>query len=819
MSFLLTKRLARSLWRTKIRLVAVILMVVIGVLGGVSMGGYATNVAILYDNIYEDDEEGVNLPDIWVNLPGGTWSEEESQNLCDKFEEDFPVDSPSIDKCEPRLVVDGTLFHVDKSGEEIIVTAVWHGIDEGEVDKVWIPVHECCEGRAAQTSTEIVIDAHVAEDLDIFVGSSVSLGVGEGRMSFTVVGLGYQSNHFWFAPEGSLFPAEVGTYVTGYLTDEGLEKLANLSSGSSNKILIDLEGTPAFDLPSTDNFEGDEISPVKAHVMEVLLAADSGTSTVNDRGETPSVEFLRADLEGAQKSFPAVTAMLAIVASITIILSLQRLIQSQSREIAIMRTLGVPRNSIMIGYTLAPLVIGLIGSAIGVLFGVLFGIRAMLDVYEIIIGLPILNETLDWNMVMEIVGIAMVIVFLSGLRPAWTASRLKPLDILGGQHEVRVGSKFLQNLTAKLPTTIGLTIRSSMRKPVRLSLTFIAVGLSMLIYGSMLMFTGSMTDILVDNLEEGQQWDVQADVPAGGPEGIIAWSNDHNATYELVIEYPFGTIKDNTGKAKPFTAIGLEKFATEGSSMRLVNLIDGELPVKKTETVQVLADEGTATLLDWKLNAKRTLKLGTMEIDVKLVGTTRGEISRTIYFHRTFLEDDIGIEATSVYLKLETGDSVDGDLADVSQGLTEKQNLLSGIEKLLEQQSQFLGVFIFLGILVAVAVLFNTLVMNLAERDLELSTLRVLGASTTRLGSMIIGENFVIGLVGGIFGAIFAYFGTVYIAGEFSSWTFYITVIPSLNVVLFLIATVLIISLAITPYGIWRLRRMDLVEKVKDFSN
>ena len=71
MSFLLTKRLARSLWRTKIRLIAVILMVVIGVLGGISMGGYATNVAVLYDNIYEDDEEGVNLPDIWVNLPGG----------------------------------------------------------------------------------------------------------------------------------------------------------------------------------------------------------------------------------------------------------------------------------------------------------------------------------------------------------------------------------------------------------------------------------------------------------------------------------------------------------------------------------------------------------------------------------------------------------------------------------------------------------------------------------------------------------------------------------------------------------------------------
>jgi len=814
MSSLLTKRLARSLWRTKIRLVAVIFMVVIGVLGGISMGGYATNVSVLYDNIYEDDEDGVNLPDIWVNLPVGTWSDQESQNLCNNFEEDFPVGSPRIDKCEPRLVLDGTLFHQGNP-----VTAVWHGIDEGEVDKVWIPDHGCCEGRIAQTATEVVIDVHVAENLDISVGSSVSLGAGEGRMNFTVVGLGYHSNHFWFAPEGSLFPAEKGTYVTGYLTSEGLENLANLTTGSSNKILIDLEGTPGFDIPTTEKFEGGEIDPVKSHVKEVLLGEDSGTATVNDRGETPSVEFLRADLEGAQKSFPAVTTMLVIVASITIILSLQRLIQSQSREIAIMRTLGVPRNSIMIGYMLAPLAIGLIGSALGVFLGVFFGIRTMLDVYENIIGLPILNETVDWNMVVEIVAIAMVIVFLSGIWPAWKASRMKPLEVLSGQHEVRVGSKFLQTLTAGLPTTIGLTIRSSLRKPIRLSLTFLAVGLSMVIYGSMLMFAGSMTDILVSNLEEGQQWDAQAIIPEGGPEEIIAWSNNNNATYELVIEYPFGTIEDDEGKAKPFTAVGLEEFDTDGSAMRLVNLVDGELPAEETAKAQILADEGTAALLDWDLNEKRTLNLGTIEVEVELMGTTRGEISRTIYFHRTFLENDIGIEATSVYIRLEEGGSVDGELADVSQGVIEKQNLVSGTEKLLEQQSQFLGVFIFLGILVAAAVLFNTLIMNLAERDLELSTLRVLGASTNRLGSMIIGENFAIGLVGGTFGAVFAYLGTVYLASVFSSWTFYITVVPSLNVVIFLIATVLIISLAITPYGIWRLRRMDLVEKVKDFSS
>ena len=75
----------------------------------------------------------------------------------------------------------------------------------------------------------------------------------------------------------------------------------------------------------------------------------------------------------------------------------------------------------------------------------------------------------------------------------------------------------------------------------------------MVIYGSMLIFSGSMTDVLVDNIEENQQWDVQAVIPEGGPEGIISWANENNATYELVIEYPFGTIDDETDKQNQAT--------------------------------------------------------------------------------------------------------------------------------------------------------------------------------------------------------------------------------------------------------------------------
>ena len=129
MSMLLTRRLARSLWRTKLRLSAVILMIAVGVFAGISFGSYADSAASLYDNIYADDDEGINLPDAWVENPRGTWDGATADALCQTIEEQWPDPSLPLDVCEPRLKLGGLMFHAD-AGEERLVAAVWHGIDE-----------------------------------------------------------------------------------------------------------------------------------------------------------------------------------------------------------------------------------------------------------------------------------------------------------------------------------------------------------------------------------------------------------------------------------------------------------------------------------------------------------------------------------------------------------------------------------------------------------------------------------------------------------------------------------------------------------------
>ena len=46
---------------------SVVLMVSISVFAGITFGGYSTNVEHVYDRMYEDDEGGSNLADLWID--------------------------------------------------------------------------------------------------------------------------------------------------------------------------------------------------------------------------------------------------------------------------------------------------------------------------------------------------------------------------------------------------------------------------------------------------------------------------------------------------------------------------------------------------------------------------------------------------------------------------------------------------------------------------------------------------------------------------------------------------------------------------------
>lgn len=816
MSNLLNKRLARSLWRTKLRLIAVVLMVFVGVFAGITFGGYAHNLGGMYDAMQADEDGGSNLADLWIDNRSATWSPEQVNAFCDSLVSGMDSDSAaslSLVSCEGRTVTQGAMFHTNDTGEHII-NSFWHGIPaDANADRVWMPDGHST-GRTAVTADEIVIDAHVTEALEIEIGDTVNIGAGNATAEFTIVGTGYHPLHVLFAPEGELFPSEPGQFVVGYLSDAGMARLTGEVLGTSNMILLDVEGTPSFDLPDTSEDEGDEIGDVKALVDAALVEA-ALDARVRDRGQNEPVEVMRQDLEGTKRTTVPFTVMIASIASITIVLSLQRLVQSQAKEIAVLRTLGVKRSSLMTGYLIAPLAIGGLGCALGALAGP-SGMNGMLDFYQDLVGVPIVERSVPTSVVLSVIGSTMLVVFLSGAFPAWKASRLDPLAVLSGQNEMRVGSNLLRKLTSWMPTMLGLSIRSSVRKPVRLTMTFVAVGISLMLFGSIQMMSAGLQDTMVGGLEDDQTWDAQVYIMPDGEQPIVDWAENNAASYEMIIEMPLGSVADADEIERTFTLVGLDSFET---GMRAVSLLEGNAPTGNMTVPQVMMDEGSMTFLGWSIGEQQTVSLNGAQTEVEIVATSTAELARTMYFLREDLSGILGVNATSVYLELPQGVEVDSALGEASMGIVERQTLLNGINSLLDQQTQIFQTMMYLGLLFTVVVMFNTMIMNVAERDFELATLRVLGASTKNLSIMLLFESLLIGIIGGIVGVLFAYGGAVGLAASFSSWQFFVpvTIVPS--VAWQLMSGVILIAVAMTPFGVWRLRRMDLIEKIKDLSN
>ena len=618
MSALLNKRLARSLWRTKLRLLAVVLMVSVGVFAGITFGGYSHNVEGMYETLQGDDEEGANLADLWVDNRSASWSADKVEAFCETLETSWPSDIAALDSCEGRSIVQGTMFHTNQTGTHII-NSLWHGIpDDANADKIWMP-EDHTEGRVASSADEIVIDAHVVEALGLSLDDTVVIGAGSASAEFTIVGIGYHPLHVFMAPEGSLFPPEAGQYVVGYLSDSGMARLTNTSLGSSNTLLLDVDGTPSFDLPDTESYEGDEIDAVKSLVTDALVEAEL-EGRIRDRGQNEPVEIMRQDLESAKRSSVPFTVMIAAIASITIVLSLQRLVQSQAKEIAVLRTLGVNRTSLMTGYLTAPLVIGAVGCGLGALVGP-WGVNGMLDFYEGIVGLPITEREVPFSLYASIVVPTMFVVFLSGAFPAWKSSRLDPLEVLSGQNQVRVGSNLLRRLTSWMPTTLGLSIRSSVRKPVRLFMTFLAVGISLMLFGSVQMMSAGIEESIVGGLEDQQSWDAQVYISQGGEAEVVQWAEERGATYEPLIEMPLGSVDDADGLERVFTLVGFDSYE-EG--MRSVNVIQGEQPQPNDGPSHVMLDEGAMVFLGWSVGEQHTVLVNGAEHEVSVVGVTEG---------------------------------------------------------------------------------------------------------------------------------------------------------------------------------------------------
>ena len=137
-----------------------------------------------------------------------------------------------------------------------------------------------------------------------------------------------------------------------------------------------------------------------------------------------------------------ILTLIIVVAAFNIISSMIMLVKDKGRDIAIMRTMGADRSSMMKIFMLTGASVGIFGTAAGAIFGTLFALNietirqwiqglTHTDLFnEEIYFLSKLPAEVDWSEVSVIVGMAVLLSILATLYPAWRAAKLDPVEAL-----------------------------------------------------------------------------------------------------------------------------------------------------------------------------------------------------------------------------------------------------------------------------------------------------------------------------------------------------------------------------------------------------
>ena len=175
-------------------------------------------------------------------------------------------------------------------------------------------------------------------------------------------------------------------------------------------------------------------------ILEPVAANLSGRAQVTNWQQMNASLFEALQVERVAMFFAL--SIIVLVAAFNILSSLVMLVRSKTRDIAIVRTMGATRRSLMKIFVTTGSVIGVIGTLAGLALGflVLFFRNGIVTFLSTAFGIELWDPSVrfltelpsktDPGEILMIAGMAMGLSFLATLYPAYRASNTDPVEVL-----------------------------------------------------------------------------------------------------------------------------------------------------------------------------------------------------------------------------------------------------------------------------------------------------------------------------------------------------------------------------------------------------
>ncbi len=774
----------RDLLSSKAQSIALIIIVGLGVASLISMAGAYRDLSTSYQATYET----LHFADVSFSV-----------QMAPAAVVDEVAALPEVQAVTGRLVIDsGYVLPDDEPIRTRLIAVSPQGMPA--VNALYLK-----QGRFLRPDDRraAVVETNFAEYYGLQVGDEVTPIINGKKTPLQIVGIGSSPEYLVVSASKQDILPSPRTFAVLFVSLPELQEMLGLGDQINNVNLIFADGADG--------------ATVIKEVERILQPY--GLSETVPHDEVPSHAALQMDLDGFRESANVMAFLMMFVAAMAMYAMLSRLIWSQRPQIGLMKALGYSDSTVMWHYLTFTLLIAIAGSLLGILLGMPLA-RTITTTYATELGIPLVRSKFYPDLLATGVLMSLFFAVLAGISPARASARLAPAAAmhLDPATALTKGRVSIFERWIRVPLSLRMPLRDVFRMPRRSLTTALGIILSFVLLLVGLGMMDSMNYMLDRNFKTIERWDALVLFNAPQTENVLdkIKAIDGVKKVETTLQIPVRLQAGGLEEAAYLVALPVD------SQLHALQLPSNQSPAEALRGNQMVLTNYLADKLSLKAGDTITVQspLGSQEFTFS---ATTDEIGGGIaYASFDTIQSMSGMPVpifNSLYITLDTN-----KVKAAKQALYHipgvasvqiKQDVLKDWQGMMGLFYAFVGVIFIFAFVMAFALLFNAMTINVLERQREFATMRAIGASDGLIARLVQLEIIIMWLATLVPGLLIGWWANAGFVSTFNSDLF--VFIPYIKPATFA-TTALVILLTMVLSAIPAIRhinRLDLAEATK----
>lgn len=726
----LNRRLLRMIMSSKGQNLAIAMVVALGLMLYVAMSSAITNL----DDAVQEYFAMTNAADIYVEIPAISASEVGSL-----------LTVSGVESAQGRIVRDvNFLSDLEEDANQKITLRVI-SIPQDTEDAKSGMIHSLYFQTKTQTlasDDEVFLIESFARARDIAVGDDIEIQYAGEDHVLKVKGIVSSSEYIYLMQNDQSLLPDFKNFGILYVR-ESFAMRSIASNGQYNQVLLKVK----------DSFAGDHESVRKA--VEKKLE-HLGAQRVYLREDQVSSRMVQEEIRGNKQTMSVVPVIFLGTAAAIMFVMIGRFVRNDKVTIGVLKAMGYNNRKIMTHYSLFAVSIGITGAVIGVVLGALMSVYVTTLYATESFNVPILVFKFHAWMLFAALGLALMFSVTAGYMGArgviqiHPAAAMRPDAPQSGKHIGLENTRFWHFWVS---FTEKMVIRNLMRHKLRILVLATGIALTFMMIMIPIYLLSAFLDMFEFQYSTMQRMDYSVNLSGftADRDLIRSFSEYDEIDYvEGRLEYPFEI--ENGYRKKATTVIGLSP------DTKIVHFYElNTMAPMVFHSNSIFMTRGLANNLGLSVGDSFVMKpyLPDREDQVyKLTGIIRQDLGSNIYMSKEILQRDFFGEDAVNGAYILGGSDVKGVLTDARSvsSFMSNADLQNAYMDFLQITYISIGMIVVIGMFLGVAIVYNTVVLMINERTVEIASMRILGMRIGEVFSVIVREIGVISVVGILLG-------------------------------------------------------------------